>query len=268
MFSRLTGLRSTPAANAANYEQKVKELREAMGDITGRSLRYCDDVCLQRYLVARNWDVTKAKKMLEESLKWRASYKPEDIRWSDVCNEAETGKLFKANFRDRNGRVVMIMCPGKQNTTSMDDQMKHLVHSFENAVFSLPKGESQMVWLIDFTGWSIYNVTIQTSRNFLSILQNHYPERLAMGFMYNPPRIFEPTYQIVKYFIEAKTAEKIKFVYPKDQASVELMKTYFDEENIPLEFGGKAALSYDHEEFSRQMVEDDVKYAAYWAHNA
>lgn len=42
------------------------------------------------------------------------------------------------------------------------------------------------------------------------------------------------------------------------------MKTFFDIDNLPSEFGGKATLEYDHEEFSRLMAEDDVKTAKFW----
>lgn len=42
------------------------------------------------------------------------------------------------------------------------------------------------------------------------------------------------------------------------------MRSYFDEENLPTEFGGKAILEYNHEEFSKQMVQDDVKSATLW----
>ena len=37
------------------------------------------------------------------------------------------------------------------------------------------------------------------------------------------------------------------------------MSQYFDEENLPTDFGGKAVLNYDYEEFSRLMVQDDAK---------
>ncbi|KAF5739388.1 Sec14p-like phosphatidylinositol transfer family protein isoform 1 [Tripterygium wilfordii] len=122
-----------------------------------------------------------------------------------------------------------------------------------------------MAWLIDFTGWSITNkVPIKSARETINILQNHYPERLAIAFLYNPPRIFEAFWKIVKYFIDAKTFQKVKFVYPKDTDSVELMRSYFDDDNLPTEFGGKAVLKYDHEDFSRQMVQDDLKTAAFW----
>nr|GMC52283.1 random slug protein 5-like [Ipomoea batatas] len=61
--------------------QKVNELRTSLGPLSGRSLQYCSDACLKRYLVARSWNVDKAKKMLEETLKWRSTFKPEEIRW-------------------------------------------------------------------------------------------------------------------------------------------------------------------------------------------
>lgn len=77
-------------------------------------------------------------------------------------------------------------------------------------------------------------------------------------------RILLLSLQIVKYFLDAKTFQKVKFVYPKNHDSVELMKSYFDDENLPSEFGGKAFLKYDHEEFSKLMTQDDAKNAALW----
>ncbi|XP_009788163.1 uncharacterized protein [Nicotiana sylvestris] len=258
--------------NHSNVEQegeekqhKVKELRASLGPLSGRNLQYCTDACLRRYLEARNWSVDKSRKMLEETLKWRSSFKPEEIRWHEVAIEGETGKVYKANFHDRYGRTVLILRPGKQNTSALDNQMKHLVYLIENAILNLPEGQEQMAWLIDFTGWSITNnVPIKSARETINILQNHYPERLAVAFLYNPPRIFEAFWKIVKYFMDPKTFQKVKFVYPKNKDSVELMKSFFDVDNLPTEFGGSATLNYDHEEFSRQMAQDDVKAAKFW----
>lgn len=42
------------------------------------------------------------------------------------------------------------------------------------------------------------------------------------------------------------------------------MNSLFDAENLPSEFGGKATMKYDHDEFSRMMTEDDVKTAKFW----
>ncbi|KAL2241349.1 UNVERIFIED_CONTAM: Phosphatidylinositol transfer protein PDR16, partial [Sesamum indicum] len=243
----------------------VQQLRDALGPLSGRSLKFCTDACLRRYLEARNWNLGKAQKMLEESIKWRSEYKPEEIRWHEVAHEGETGKVSKANFHDREGRTVLIMRPGKQNTSSPEGNIRHLVYLMENAILNLPEGQEQMSWLIDFNGWSLNtNVPIKTARDIIYILQNHYPERLAIVVLYSPPRIFEAFWKVVKYFVDQKTFQKIKFVYPNNKDSLEIMKSFFDTENLPSEFGGKATLKYDHEEFSRLMAEDDVKTAKYW----
>lgn len=162
---------------------------------------------------------------------------------------------------------------------------------------NLPEGQERMVWLIDFTGWSLANsVPIKTARDTINILQNHYPERLGVAFLYSPPRIFETFWkvkytimgwekafglcgtstvslsllmswlvlQIVKFFLDPKTFQKVKFVYSKNEESLDLMKQNFDEEVLPSEFGGNNQYHYDHEEFSRLMAKDDVKSAAMW----
>uniref|UniRef100_A0A1J3K8H3 Random slug protein 5 n=1 Tax=Noccaea caerulescens TaxID=107243 RepID=A0A1J3K8H3_NOCCA len=249
----------------SQQDHKISELKSAIGPLSGHSLVFCSDATLRRYLNARNWNVEKAKKMIEETLKWRSTYKPQEIRWQQVAHEGETGKISRATFHDRQGRIVLIMRPAMQNSTSAEGNIQHLVYLLENAILNLPKGQEQMVWLVDFTGWSMAaNVPLKTTRDIVYILQNHYPERLGMAFLYNPPRLFQAGYKAIKYFLDPKTAQKVNFVYPKDKKSDELMRSHFDLENLPKEFGGEATLEYDHEDFSRQMFEDDVKTAQLW----
>ncbi|KAA8537634.1 hypothetical protein F0562_027242 [Nyssa sinensis] len=225
MFSRRSNSHCDQENDKLQSEAKVNELKAALGPLSGRNLQYCTDACLRRYLEARNWNVDKSKKMLEETLNWRSTYKPEEIRWNEVAIEGETGKVYRANFHDRNGRTVLILRPAMQNTKSLDNNIRHLVYLIENAILNLPEGQEQMAC---------------------------------------PPRIFEAFWKIVKYFLDAKTFQKVKFVYPKNKDSVELMSSYFDVDNLPTEFGGKATLNYDHEEFSRMMAQDDVKAATFW----
>ncbi|XP_021304856.1 phosphatidylinositol transfer protein PDR16 isoform X2 [Sorghum bicolor] len=207
--------------------------------------------------------------MLEESLKWRAAYRPEDIRWPDVSVEAETGKMYRASFRDREGRTVVVMKPTKQNTSSHEGQIRFLVYTLENAIFSLPEGQEKMVWLIDFTGWTVAHASpIKTSRETANILQNHFPERLAIAFLFNPPKVFEAFYKVIKIFLDPKSIEKVNFVYQKDEESMKVMYKYIDPEVLPVEFGGKNNVVYNHEEYSELMIQDDIKTANFWAVDA
>lgn len=48
-----------------------------------------------------------------------------------------------------------------------------------------------MVWLIDFQGWTMSCISVKAARETAHILQNHYPERLGVGILYNPPKVFE-----------------------------------------------------------------------------
>lgn len=246
-------------------DSKVKELREALGPLSGRSAKFCTDACLRRYLEAKNWNVDKAKKMLEETLNWRATYKPEEIRWHDIAHEGETGKTFRANFHDREGRVVLIVRVGKQNTKGVEGNLLHFVYLLENAILNLPEGQEQMIWLIDFSEFSINTyMPVKLAQEMIHVLQNHYPGRLAVAFLCKPPWIFEAFWKVIKYFMNPSTCTNCKFVYPKNKESVELMKSYFDPKNLPKAFGGNASLEYNHEEFSKLMAEDEKKAAQFW----
>ncbi|RCV41142.1 hypothetical protein SETIT_9G111700v2 [Setaria italica] len=236
---------------------QINELKAALGPLSTRDEKYCSVACLARYLEARNWNVAKSRKMLEESLKWRAAYRPEDIRWPEVSVEAETGKMYGASFRDREGRTVLVVAPANhqdrtQNTSSHEGQIRFLVYTLENAVLSLPKGQEKMVWLIDFTGWTMANaVPIKTARETINILQNHYPE---------PERL--------AYFLDPRSIEKVKFVYLKDEESMKVMRKYIDPKVLPLEFGGKSDVVYNHEEYSELITKDDIQTANSWAEDA
>jgi hypothetical protein len=71
------------------------------------------------------------------------------------------------------------------------------VYLLENAVLNLSEGQEQMSWLIDFTGFSFSTkLSIKTARDIIQILQNHYPERLGIAFLYNPPRIFQAFFKV------------------------------------------------------------------------
>ncbi|KAG9130852.1 hypothetical protein Leryth_016986, partial [Lithospermum erythrorhizon] len=171
---------------------KINEVRKLIGPLSGKLALYCSDSCIARYLRARNWNVKKATKMLKASLKWRLEYKPEEIRWEDVASEAETGKIYRANYKDKTGRPVLIMRPRCQNSKSVKDQIKYLVYSMENAIINLPSDKEQMVWLIDFHGFSVSNISVKVTRETAHVLQEHYPERLGVAILYDAPKIFEP----------------------------------------------------------------------------
>ncbi|KAL2643758.1 hypothetical protein R1flu_011345 [Riccia fluitans] len=243
----------------AEEQAKVRELRSLLGTLSGRSLLYCSDDCLARYLRARSWHVKKAEKMLNEALKWRASYKPEEVKWNDIMKEAETGKVYRADFLDKFGRSVIVMRPANQNTNDHHAQIKHLVYTIENAIMSLPPGQDQMVWLIDFKGWSARKATpVATAREAAYILQTMYPERLSLAILYDPPKLFETFWALVKPFLDPKTFRKVKFVYSKTPESSKIFQELFEMDKLETAFGGSNSNTFNFVEYGNLMREDDI----------
>ncbi|KAH7277023.1 hypothetical protein KP509_39G030400 [Ceratopteris richardii] len=194
--------------------------------------------------------------MLTQTLSWRSSYKPENIRWEDVAVEFETGKMYKAEFADKLGRPVIIMTPGNQNSNSSEGQIKQLVYAMENALLYLPENQDQFVWIIDYDGWSLSKATpLKTSKEVANILQNHYPERLAVAILLNAPKAFEYVWKLIKPFVDPTTYKKARFVYTHDPKSLNALEDVFDLKSLDLNLRGK----YDHAEYACSMRADDLR---------
>lgn len=57
-----------------------------------------------------------------------------------------------------------------------------------------------MVWLIDFQGFNLSNISVKVTKETAHVLQDHYPERLGLAILYNPPKFFEPFYTVHPLF--------------------------------------------------------------------
>ncbi|KAL2468003.1 Sec14p-like phosphatidylinositol transfer family protein [Forsythia ovata] len=243
---------------------KINEVRRLIGPQSGKLALYCSDASISRYLRARNWNVNKAVKMLKATLKWRMEYKPEEIRWGDVAKEAETGKIYRASYKDKHGRPVLVMRPRCQNSKSIKGQIKYLVYCMENAILNLPQDQEQMIWLIDFHGFSMSNISIKVTRETAHVLQEHYPERLGVAILYDPPKIFEPFWTVAKPFLEPKTVAKVKFVYSDNPNTKSIMDDLFDMEVVESAFGGKDDADFEINKYAERMREDDKKIPSFW----
>lgn len=247
------------AFSPEEQQAKINDVRRIIGPLSEALPDFCSDASISRYLRARNWNAEKASKLLKETVKWRLKYKPETIRWEDIAHEAATGKIYRADYLDKYGRAVLVMRPGFQNTNSAEGQIKYLVYCMENAILNLAAGQEQMVWLIDFQCWTMSSVSVKVTRETAHVLQDFYPERLAYGILYNPPRIFESFWKIVKPFLEHKTYKKVKFVYSDNVDSQRIMTELFDMDKLESAFGGHNPVGFDINSYAERMKEDDKK---------
>lgn len=236
---------------------KINETRKLIGPLANKLPALFSNASILRYLKARNWHTNKAVKMLKGTLKWRLDYKPEKIRWEDIANEAETGKVYRADYLDKYGRTVLVMRPGFQNTSSSKGQMAYLVYCLENAIMNLGPDQEQIVWLIDFQKWNMSSISMKVTRETAYVLQNHYPERLGLAIIYNPPKVFESFWAMVKPFVEVKTFKKVRFIYSEDPQSRQFMEQLFDVDKLESAFGGRNTAAFDYKAYGERMKEDD-----------
>ena len=74
------------------------------------------------------------------------------------------------------------------------------MYTIEKAIKEMPEGVSQMVWMIDFKGFSISSSPpISQCMEILNVLSNHYPERLGLAFIIDTPFIFN-VFCVIIYF--------------------------------------------------------------------
>ncbi|TVU22572.1 hypothetical protein EJB05_32282, partial [Eragrostis curvula] len=174
--------RLDPRRTTREGKYAINELRKELGDHSSEAIKgFLSDATLSRFLRARNWNVQKASKMLKAAVKWRLAFQPENICWEDISEEAETGKIYRADYKDKLGRTVLVLRPGLENTTSGTGQIKYLVYSLEKAIMNLTDDQEKMVWLTDFQSWTLGSTPLKVTRETVNVLQDCYPERLGLA---------------------------------------------------------------------------------------
>ncbi|KAJ1829728.1 hypothetical protein LPJ56_000040 [Coemansia sp. RSA 2599] len=164
------------------------------------------------YVRANKNDQEKATKRLRATLEWHCQYRPHAITPEMMRTEGATGKQY-VNGHDRGGRPIIYMFPHNQNTKDAKEHLRWVVYTMEQAIRAMPLGVTKLTIVIDVSRYSMsQSVPLSTAREFLHILEAHYPERLHKALVLSPPTMFVMFYHIVAPFIDPVTKAKIAFV--------------------------------------------------------
>ena len=127
---------------APTVEEKVSiiQLREALNgfELYENHKDWVDDHILQRFLIARKYNLNQSTELLKRALKWREMRQPSQIEqsehWPDlISKEGETGKI-RCPGQDKWGRSVIVMDNGVQNSKNAEHQMIFLAWNLEFAI--------------------------------------------------------------------------------------------------------------------------------------
>lgn len=144
--------------------------------ITEKEWKWMDDACIVRYLKATKWDVIPAVKRILNTLVWRRSYKPDEIRPEDIVDEARTGKEFVKGV-GKCGRPLLYLIPARENSKDYDRMMKFVVFNIETCIRIMGDDVESVIIVLDYKNVSVMNAPpLSISKKFLSIIGDHYPE--------------------------------------------------------------------------------------------
>jgi len=195
---------------------------------------------------AAKWKFEDAKKRIKGTLEWRRDFKPDLIPPDEVKIESETGKIIVNGF-DRDGRTIIYMRPGRENTAHSPRQLRYLVWCLERAKDLAPPGQDSICIIVDYKSTTLRtNPSVSVARKVLNILQHHYVETLGRGLVVNMPGILAFFYKAISPFMDPVTRDKIRFnpdllsLIPADQ--------------LDADFGGKFEYEFEPESYWSQIV--------------
>jgi hypothetical protein len=200
--------------------------------------------------------------MLHTTLDWRQNMGLSNFReeWKETMQvKNTTGKTYVRGF-DTNGHPILVVRPKNENTNNLEGNIRNLVYTMERAIACTAKsGVEKLCLVIDYDGYSILNAPpMKTSREVLSILQDHYPERLFRAYCVRPPMIFYGFYRVISPFIDPITAEKIVMLTSSMMNnSINQLYREIGQENLEAAFGGEEKRSFVSQVFLEGDFQDD-----------
>eukprot|EP00291_Cryptomonas_curvata_P014244 CAMPEP_0172181970 /NCGR_PEP_ID=MMETSP1050-20130122/18130_1 /TAXON_ID=233186 /ORGANISM="Cryptomonas curvata, Strain CCAP979/52" /LENGTH=264 /DNA_ID=CAMNT_0012855345 /DNA_START=69 /DNA_END=860 /DNA_ORIENTATION=+ len=178
---------------------------------------WCTDQQLTRFLIARNFNVAHALKLLLSALEWRALRRPELVErmpgFEEVFGkQGATGKVYCPGT-DRWGRPVLVLDNTVENSSDADGRLLFLAWNLEFACRQMGEGVDKYVVFLHLGRFSIFNAPpMRDTRETIRMVCQCYPERLGHCVIYRPPGVFSAFWSAVKGLVDARTASKLVFV--------------------------------------------------------
>jgi len=180
------------------------------------------------------------------TMEWRREYQPDLIPPDEVKIESETGKIL-INGYDKDGRPLIYINPGRENTPQSPRQLRHLVWCLERAKDFMLPGQDSVAIVVDYKNTTLRtNPSLSVARKVVHILQNHYPETLGRGLVVNLPTILAFFYRGLSPFMDPVTRDKIRF----NPNLLELIPA----EQLDAAFGGENEYTFESESYWEQLV--------------
>lgn len=239
-----------------------EKLRQTYPDLPSNDTSQCvpfkgsqidtSDYCLLRFARARKCNVSAAFDMACQGILFREKWTPGKTLTPDFENHPIMVKFRTGGLapwaRDRDGTPVIYdrlgqMDPKLFGSIDMEDLVKMwLCAEIQRAELSLKamaeastktRPQRGIVVVHDLSGVGMKHIgrkTIELFGKVATVMDTNYPELLKRCIVVNAPFVFPMFWKVAKYFLDAKTREKINIVSGNPFPT---LSKYIDPKNIP-----------------------------------
>ncbi|CAG9464620.1 unnamed protein product [Pedinophyceae sp. YPF-701] len=238
-----------------------------------------EDATLHRFLRARKYDVDATLKMLKDTLKWREQLNVDDKLASgyDVVKLKTIRENRPATYVgwDRTGQPVYVDRIGILNQPAMekagitsDDVVEFHIREMEFFTKHMLKDSSKKAGntietccsVIDVTGLKLSMFTKQVKELFAAISKvdsDNYPETLGRVYVFGAGVVFQTIWKVLKIFLDARTASKIKVMGSGKKALAELHAA-IEPDVLPDFLGGSVDFEYLRRKWAK-VIDDAMR---------
>uniref|UniRef100_A0A914Z345 SEC14-like protein 1 n=1 Tax=Panagrolaimus superbus TaxID=310955 RepID=A0A914Z345_9BILA len=233
-------------------ESRLCELKYGLQ--TAHKGKLPNDAHLLRFLRARDFDVSKARDMVINSLLWRKQHNVDklihDFQQPPVLLQFFPGAW---HHHDKLGRPLFVLrlgnldVKGLLRTVGLEALVKLTLliceqglAKTEEATKSLGQPISAWTMLVDLEGLSmrhLWRPGVQALLRIIEIVEANYPETMGHVLISRAPRVFPVMWTLISQFIDENTRKK--FMINSGESILNELGKYIDKQYLPDFLGGQ-----------------------------
>lgn len=202
-----------------DQKHMLGDLRKRVDAELPRKEYLTKDSTLLRYCRARNFNPSKTWMMLKEDVEWREQFdgyvyvRSRDFGGAYAMHEEGAIRLAG---KAKDGRPV-VMVQARYYWPKLVEDNIQIVYFFTFYVDTVCRmaeaiGEETFFAIADLDGFGMANFSLAQIKIAISLLQNHYPERLGMIYVINAPWAFTAAWRLIQPLLDERTKNKIEIL--------------------------------------------------------
>ncbi|OQS05244.1 hypothetical protein THRCLA_02592 [Thraustotheca clavata] len=170
---------------------------------------YTCPIILHRYLQTFSWDVSSAQILIESIISWRQTSLPHVFDTSILKQELESGKIYVADFLDKEQSALTIVKLYKENTWSTKHYLYNIMYTIEYGLRNVSPVHRMSV-VIDFTNYSLkYCPDMNIFQKMVQMVEKYYIHHLGRIYVVDLPWIYAKMLYMIKPLLNPTTRSKL-----------------------------------------------------------